>query len=262
MRGAEANYTTQANQEKRRTTMTAQHSGKGVRERLEIGAVILAHAQVVDTNAVKRRLLAFTSAHRSYADAQEKVAAAEAELRMVKAAVARRSDEIDAAVDALALALANDGHPRTKPFAALGLAAPSEVKDVPIADKVEAMHALAAAAQGSRAAGRKTCEAARAVDDGAKKLQTALAAVAPAQSALDERRRQRDALGLPWDRALAVLRRDVRSAEDEGATGLYAALFGPPARSGAARNKSDAPTSSVTPPPPTAPAESAPVPPA
>ena len=90
------------------------------------------------------------------------------------------------------------------------------MKQTPVSAKVKASRQLAEAAQSSRAAGRKTCDA-------------ALLALAPLGATQRELRRQRDTLGRAWDRTLAVLRRDARSAEDEGATGLYVALFGAPA---------------------------------
>ena len=103
------------------------------------------------------------------------------------------------------------------------------MKQTPVSAKVKASRQLAEAAQSSRAAGRKTCDAAQAVGQAADKLDAALLALAPLGATQRELRRQRDTLGRPWDRTLAVLRRDARSAEDEGATGLYVALFGAPA---------------------------------
>lgn len=230
--------------------MKAQRNGKGLRERLDAGAAILAHAQVIDTSPVERRLQAFTTAHGKYVAAQTKVEAAEVELHTASAGVERCEQEVDAAVEALALALANDGHSRTKPFAALGVAAPSDLKNAATGDKVEVSRQLAAAAQVSRAAGRKTCEAARAIEEAAGKLEAALRAVVPLESALGELRRQRETLGLSWNRALGVLRRDARSAEDEGAIGLYAALFGAPAPAGRKTVQPAPPAASVPAPTP------------
>jgi len=101
--------------------MKAQRNGKRVGQRLDIGAAILARAQVVDTRTVERRLQAFTAAHGNYVAAQDKVQAAEVELQAANTEAARRQEEVDATIDALALALANDGHSRTKPFASLGM---------------------------------------------------------------------------------------------------------------------------------------------
>lgn len=206
--------------------MNGQRHGRGPGERLQLGAAILANARVVDTTLVKRRLAAFQAAHRNYAAVQDKVQAAEVGRHGAIAKVARREKEMDEAVEALALALAVDGHPRTKPFAALGGSAPSDVKEAALREKPKTVHQLAEAAQSSRAAGRKTCEAARAADQAASKLQAALLAVAPLEAALAELRRQRETLGQPWDRALAMLRRGARTAEDDGASGLFTALFG------------------------------------
>lgn len=206
--------------------MNGQRHGRGPGERLHLGNAILANARVVDTAPVKRRLLAFMAAHRDYVAVQDKVQTTEIGLHGANAKAARREKEMDAAVETLALALAVDGHPRTKPFAALGGAAPSNVKEAAIREKPKAVHRLAEAAQASRAAGRKTCAAACAADQAANKLQAALLAIGPLDATLRELRRQRDTLGQPWDRALAVLRRAARAAEDDGAVGLYTALFG------------------------------------
>ena len=225
--------------------MDGQKHGRGPGERLQFGGAILANARVIDTAPVRRRLLAFTVAHRAYAAVQSKVRAGETELRGLSAKVARREQEVDAAVEALALALAIDGHPRTKPFAVLGSATPSRVKEAAPEDKPKAVHQLAEAALSSRAAGRTTCEAARAADQAANKLQAALVALGPLEATLRELRRQRDTLGQPWDRALGILRRAARAAEDDGAAGLYMGLFGLPASS--RKNAQPAPTPTPAP---------------
>jgi hypothetical protein len=206
--------------------MDGQRYGRGPGERLQLGAAILANARVVDTAPVKRRLQGFATAHRNYVAIQNKIQAVDADLHGAMAKAARRGKELDAAVEALALALAIDGHPRAKPFAALGGAAPSDVRQVANQEKPQTVHRLAEAALSSRAAGRTTCEAARAADQAADKLQAAQAAIGPLKATLGELRRQRQTLGQPWNRALAALRREARSAEDDGAVGLYRALFG------------------------------------
>jgi hypothetical protein len=206
--------------------MATKKTGRGARTRLAFGAAILANARVVDTGRIGRRLTAFTTAHRNYAAAQKKLDGAEEALRAAGAQAARCEQEVDAAVEALALAMANDGHSRAKPFAALGAVTPSTVRNAAIGDKPDAVRQLAHAAQQSRAAGRKTCDAARAAEQAADKLQAALIAVGPLELTVTATRSQRDTQGQAWDRTLSILRRDVRSAEDEGAAGLYGALFG------------------------------------
>jgi hypothetical protein len=175
---------------------------------------------------VKQRLLAFAAAHRDLVAVHEKLQSVEAGRRAGRTKVARREKEVDAAVEALARAMIIDGHPRTKPFAALGSGAPSDLREVATRDKPKLIHQLAEAAQSSRAAGRNTVAAAQAADQAANKLQTAILALGPLDAARAELGGQRDTLGQPWDRALGVLRRAVHAAEDNGATGLYTALFG------------------------------------
>ena len=93
--------------------------------RLEMGAAILAAARMVDTELIKPRLTAFISAHRSYVAAQRKVDAADDQMREAQAQLTQRDAEQDEAVERLAGALANEGLPRTNPFAAFGAVAPS-----------------------------------------------------------------------------------------------------------------------------------------
>ncbi len=64
-----------------------------------------------------------------------------------------------------------------------------------------------------------------AAEKAAKAVTTALAAVAPALKATDGARSRRDALVQPWETAFAALKRGARAAEDDGAKGLFAALF-------------------------------------
>ncbi len=236
--------------------METKKHGRGPGERLQIGGAILANARVVDAAPVRRRLAAFATAHRNYVAVQTKMEAVEADLRTVGAKVARRGKDVDAAVEAIALALAFDGHPRMKPFAVLGSATPSRVRNAAPGDKPAAVHQLAAAALASRAAGRRTREAARAADQAAGRLEAALTEVEPLEATLAELRRQRETLGQPWDRALGILRRAARAAEDDGAAGLYAALFGPGAPS-ARKNGKPAPAPAPDPTPAPAPVSSA-----
>ena len=82
-------------------------------------------------------------------------------------------------------------------------------------------------------------------------METALLAIEPVEQSLDELRRQRETLGQPWDRALAALRRGAHYATDEGAPGLYTALFAHVRR--AARKNGGKPTPAPQPAPAPAP---------
>jgi hypothetical protein len=227
---------------------------RGPGERLAIGATIVANARVVDTALVKARLAGFIAAHRDYAGAQSKVDDAEARLRGLQAKALRRERAADDAVETLALTLIAEGHPRTKPFGALGGVSPSAIKSLAIPAKAKAIHDLVAAVQRSRLTSQKTRDAARAADQAARAMEAALLAIDPAELELRQLRGQRDTLGHPWERALASLRRGARAAFDEGAPTLYTALFGVPPRPA---RKNGKPTATPTPDLPPAPASTA-----
>ncbi len=200
--------------------------GMGPGNRLEAGAAILAAAQVVDTAPIKLRLAAFLAAHRSYIGAQGKVDSAAADARAAQAKVARREADVHAAVEALALALINDGQPRTKPFAAFGSLTPSLAKHLTGRDKTKGIHQLVAAVERNKTVSQKARDAAHATEQAVRALEGALLPLGQLAANLREARCQRDTIGRKWDIALAALRRETRSAADDGAPGLYPALFG------------------------------------
>jgi hypothetical protein len=237
--------------EKENQTMSTKRSGIGPGTRLETGAAILAAAQVVDTALVKPRLTIFIAAHRSYVGAQGKVDAAYAELRAALRKVTRRDMDLDEAVEALALALANEGKPRINPFATYGAEAPSVVKKMISGDEAQAVHQLVANVQRAKTLSQRTRDAARGAEQAARSVDALLLPVEQLEVNLRDARHQRDTIGQRWDAALAALRRAVRSAADEGADGLYTALFGHAPRPS---RKSTKPTPAPAPDPAPAPA--------
>ena len=64
-----------------RRAMKTKKSAMGPGTRLEIGAVILAAAELTDTKPVKARLERFASVHRDYTGAQRKVEALETQIQ-------------------------------------------------------------------------------------------------------------------------------------------------------------------------------------
>jgi hypothetical protein len=229
-------------------------SGRGPATRLETGAAIVAAAGVVDTALIKARLSAFMLAHRAYAGAQDKVEAAEADLRAAQARLGRRNLEVDDAVEALALALANEGHSRLKPFAAFGAGTPSSVQHLTARDKPKAVHHLVANVQRAKTLSQKTRDAARAAEQAARNAEAAFLPIDHLEVSRRDLRRQRDTIGRRWDTALTALRRETRSAADDGAPGLYTALFGWAAR---AIRKNGKPAPAPEPAPPPTPASTA-----
>ncbi len=206
--------------------MASRGKGRGPSNRMNVGTAILTAARGIDTAPVKARLSAFIDMHRSYAGAQGKVGTAESELRAAQAKLEQRSAEIDASVEALAVALAHEGQPRLTPFAAFGMSTPGEVRHLAAGRKAQAVHQLVAQVQHTKGMSQKTRDTAQAAEQTARSVDAACLAVGQLRATLRDRRRQRDALGSSWDTALAALRREAQSAVADGAAGLYSALFG------------------------------------
>jgi len=221
--------------------------------RLETGAAVLAAAEVVDVTLIKPRVDAFGSAHRAYTEAQRAVEAADAQLRAGLTKLEQCDAEQDDAVEEVARALVGDGQPRSNPFAPFGVAAPSIVKQLTFAEEAKVIHKLAAAVQGDPTVSKATRRTVQAAEEAAKVMEAELGPMDKLEATLRTARETRDAAGKIWDTALAALKRGARAAADDGAPGLYTALFGRPSRL-----KNKAPTPSPTPTPtPTPPAANA-----
>ncbi len=93
-------------------------------------------------------------------------------------------------------------------------------------DKPIALGKLAAAVRRDASLSRQSHAAANAIDRKAAAIIAIVREIEPQEKAMAEARAARDAVAGRWDAALAVLRRGVRAAEDDGAAGLYAGLFG------------------------------------
>lgn len=197
--------------------------------RLEIGAVILEAAQHVDTKRATGRLNAFAAVHRSYTAAQRRVETVEGQLRGLQAQLSENEAKHDP-VETLARALVADGEPRANPFVNLGGSSPSNVKKLVFVEEAKAIHQLVAAVQRSTTAGQATRNAAKAADKAARAMEATLRRINTLEATLEKARRRRDTIGESWDNALAALKRRTRAAEDDGAAGLYTALFGRLAR--------------------------------
>ncbi|HVO22037.1 MAG TPA: hypothetical protein VMW56_00250 [Candidatus Margulisiibacteriota bacterium] len=233
--------------------METKKAGMSPGNRLETGTVVLAAAQVVDVELVKPRLTAFASAQQSYAEAQRNVETAEAQLVKGQARLSRCDAVQDDAVEALARALLADGQPRRNPFAAFGGAPPWAIKKLKAAPEAKAVHQLTGAVQRSNMVSKAVLEAAQAADAAARTVEAALLPIEKLQLALRDARHTRDAIGQTWNTALAALKRGARAAADDGAPGLYTALFGRLTRPNTRKNAKTPPA----PPAPPAPATNA-----
>lgn len=203
----------------------------GPTARLETGAAILAAAETSSTRSVKRRLIAFAAAQRRFVGAQRKVDTADERLRAALARVAARDTAQDAALETLARALVAEGQPRRNPFAAFGAEAPSLLKGRAPVEEAKAIHGLVAAVQGHSMVSEATLEAAHAAEKAARAVEAALVPLDVLEQQSRASRQRRDTIGQGWDSAVAALRRGARAAADDGAPGLYTALFGRMVRS-------------------------------
>ena len=198
--------------------------------RLARGAAILKAAQEVDTSLVKERLSTFAKAHTRYVAAQQDVDAADARLRQRQARLIQSDAEQDHAVEQLARELIYKGQVRANPFTVFGAPAPSTLKLLPYAEEAKAIHDLVTAMQRNPTLAKTTLEAAQVADTAARAVEAALAAIEAAQVVLTDLRQTRDTIGQTWETTLGALKRGARAAADDGAPGLYTALFGRPIR--------------------------------
>lgn len=194
--------------------------------RLDTGAAILAAANEHETEVIKARLSAFAAVQRRYADAQRKVDEASQQLQAANAHVAVCDSDQNAALAALAGALVADGRPWTNPFAAFGGTTRVAVKRLPPIEKAKAVHRLAAEVKRQTGVSPAALQRADAAEAAAQAVEAALVPLDALHGTLQSMRHRRHAVAQAWDNALAALKRRTRAAADEGAPGLYTALFG------------------------------------
>lgn len=194
--------------------------------RLRMGAAILTGAGTVNVKSAASRLLAFSEVHASYVEAQGRVIEIEAQLRADRLRLKAVDADQHAAIEALASRLVYDGQPRHFPFAAFGVSAPWAIKRMAFAETARTIHRLVAAVQGSKLLSPATLDAARAAERAAQDMEGTLREAATTHATLQTARHSRNVIGQRWETALGALRRSARAAADDGAPGLYAALFG------------------------------------
>jgi hypothetical protein len=193
--------------------------------RVEAGDHVIESAKTAETKSVKTKLLVFTKAHAAYVAAHAAAQKSEAALHAAQDALGEEDAAQDTAAQALAAKMIGDGAPKANPFSLFGLPAPSALIDMAVAKEVKTTATLAKRAAKWKSAGAATKAAAGALakkSASTAKAQTRIPALEKAQAAAIAKR---DALGVPWARAFNHLKNAARAAEDDGATGLFAALF-------------------------------------
>ena len=117
------------------------------------------------------------------------------------------------------------GPPRTKPFADLKFKAPSVIQKMGYAAEAGVCIKLAAASIKSKSCSKATVAAAKALDRAARAVLASQAPIAKLTQVRTDAMSARAALEQEWETSFAALKRGARAADDEGAGGLFAALF-------------------------------------
>lgn len=210
--------------------------------RIAAGDAVIAAAATTDTRPVRAKLEAFRKHHAALTRATAALEEAEKFHDAAQRALGECDTEQDAAVEALATALVAIGQPRTSPFKAISNLPPSRVATLGYTAEADALETIARKARklprvdaGVRAACGDAERIVRALRHASKAVERFGAKVA-------EARTRRDALTQPWETGLAALKRVTRVAEDDGAKGLFAALFEVTAPAKKPRAKKPAPT--------------------
>jgi hypothetical protein len=193
--------------------------------RLEAGNYVIERASSVSIKPIKPRFDAFKKTFAQFQSAEASVSKAVEAADAASTKVAELDSVQDEAVLALAAAMAGDGAPRANPFKPLGFAAPAKVADMRYELEVATVTKLAAAAARAKSASKATKAAAAKLIKAAAAVKAALPAMDKTAAARATAIAKREAIGLDFDRALAKLKRAARVAEDDGAEGLFAALF-------------------------------------
>lgn len=217
------------------------------RGRVVTGDAVLTRATTTDTRAVKVRLAAFSKAHAALVRAQSVVDGAEAKLAAAQASVADADVTQDESVDALALALVTNGQPRISPFRGLSSYAPTTLKKLGYADEAKLVRALTKKVRARKSSDAAVLRACGVAEKAAAKVVAALAKLPALEASVVAARARRDALSLPWERDFGALKRAARAAADDGAVGLFDALFATTAPAPRRTRKTPAPAPAPTP---------------
>lgn len=203
--------------------MATIQGGNSPGRRVKTGKLVLARATNLDTRPVKKAFDAMRAAHAAYDKAHSAASLAAERLAKAEGQLGELDVTQDASVDGFAVAHVTAGASRTKPLAEYKAGSVSDIKGMPVEKEAQLVIKLATKGKAHPDAGVKRAaavmeKAAKAVLAGAKRIEP-----------LVEKRNQaiaaRDALAPRWEKAFASLKRAVRAAEDEGAHGLFAALF-------------------------------------
>lgn len=196
--------------------------------RIEIGTNILdaattapkAHAALI-----KKSLARFSATQKAYVAAQKQVTIASASVHAAEAKVAALDNAQDDAIEALVVALINDKLPRQNPLKGLTSYAASDLKQLRYDTEASECHKLVEAVRKRAGLSKASLAAATKLDAAASAVDKALPALETVKRARTSTETKRDAIGLDWQADFGALKRAAKSAEDNGAPGLFARLF-------------------------------------
>lgn len=205
--------------------MSTLQSGNSPGQRVAAGESVIAAAKSVNIKPIGKRFAAFVKAQAAYAKADALVKKASEALQKQQAKVGEADVLQDESVLALAAALPADGLPRVNPFKPLGAPAPATLCGLGYGDEAKQVLALEKAVLKYKGVSKGAAAAAKVAGKAALAVQGALAGLPKLEKARATAMIQRDALAQGWETAFAGLKRAARAAADEGAPGLYEALF-------------------------------------
>jgi hypothetical protein len=202
--------------------------GDSVSGRQDTGDEIASRATELDTRPVKAKLASFLAEHARHAKAEEAVTKAEEALRAAQAAAGEIDGALDGDVEQMASLLPSIGLPRASPFKPFGLPPPSDLVKLEYTKEIAATKKLASKVSAHKSATKPMKDLAKSIVANGKKLEASLPAIKKAEKALSAAITARNTVGVDWERALGRLKNATRTAEDDGAAGLYEKLLGNP----------------------------------
>jgi hypothetical protein len=199
--------------------------GKSPAEKIETGDKVLCGVDAVDTTPIMNRVAIFRKAHEQYTNAEIAVRMASRAVEDQRVIVAAADVNLNVSIEALAIALPNDGFPRRQPFGPFGGASPSILQRMSLTEGADEVIVLEKAVLRRSGISAKTAHAARAAGDAARKLLEMMKPIAGLEQAWMLAIAKRDAYVPAWERAFSSLKLAARAADDDGHEGIFAALF-------------------------------------
>ena len=203
--------------------MATIQGGNSPGSRVKVGKMVLARAVSLDIKLVKKPFDGMRSAHGAYDKAHSAARLAAERLAKAEAQLGELDVTQDVSVDVFAVAHTTAGAVRTKPLAEYKAGSVSEIKAMPTKKQAQLLIKVATKAKAHEHASVK--RAAASMEKAAKAVLAGNQRVEGLIEKRNEAIAARDALSPRWEKAFATLKRAVRAAEDEGATGLFEALF-------------------------------------